>query len=254
MWNDHKMSVNASNPAQLPNSRAAGRKYTRADTGALYDGRRPPGEKSIRELPGLQVSKISVGPMDNNCYLLTDSATGSQILVDAAAQPDRLLSEITPGRLETVVTTHQHPDHWHALWEVLAATEALSLAHPLDATSIRTASGTALISETLSQGDSLTFGETHLDVIHLQGHTPGGLALVYREPEGRAHIFTGDSLFPGGIGKTWTPTGFDELYADVTAKIFANYSDDTWIHPGHGFDTTLGAERPHLEEWAERRW
>jgi glyoxylase-like metal-dependent hydrolase (beta-lactamase superfamily II) len=99
------------------------------------------------------------------------------------------------------------------------------------------------------------FGQVTLDVIHLRGHTPGSVALAYRSPDGGTHLFTGDSLFPGGVGNTKNPgQSFDSLIEDVTTRIFDVYDDDTWFYPGHGDDSTIGGERPHLEEWRKRGW
>jgi glyoxylase-like metal-dependent hydrolase (beta-lactamase superfamily II) len=91
-------------------------------------------------------------------------------------------------------------------------------------------------------------------VIHLRGHTPGSVALLYRDPTGHPHLFTGDSLFPGGVGKTSSPADVTSLINDVTSRIFDKLPDDTWFYPGHGDDSTLGAERPHLDEWRARGW
>jgi glyoxylase-like metal-dependent hydrolase (beta-lactamase superfamily II) len=90
-------------------------------------------------------------------------------------------------------------------------------------------------------------------VIHLRGHTPGSIALLYRGDE-RPHLFTGDSLFPGGVGKTWQPGDFTSLVDDVEHRIFDVLPDETWFYPGHGDDSTLGAERPALPEWRSRGW
>ena len=104
-------------------------------------------------------------------------------------------------------------------------------------------------------GDELFVGDAALKVIHLVGHTPGSIALAYDDPEGHAHIFTGDSLFPGGIGNTFgDPGAFEQLLTDVSERIFSRYPDTTWVYPGHGDDTTLGAERAQLDEWAQRGW
>ena len=89
--------------------------------------------------------------------------------------------------------------------------------------------------------------------MHLRGHTPGSVALVYRGDR-RPHLFTGDSLFPGGPGKTWSPDDFTSLVDDLEQRVFGALPDDTWVYPGHGDDTTLGAERPSLPEWRERGW
>ena len=108
----------------------------------------------------------------------------------------------------------------------------------------------------LVDGDRISLGDLSLDVAIVSGHTAASVVLAYRDPTGHAHVFTGDTLFPGGVGATRNDPSqsFDDLYRDVTAKIFDRYDDDTWIYPGHGGDTTLGAERPHLAEWAERGW
>jgi glyoxylase-like metal-dependent hydrolase (beta-lactamase superfamily II) len=99
-------------------------------------------------------------------------------------------------------------------------------------------------------------GDQVLEVVHLRGHTPGSIALVWRGPEGAGtHLFTGDSLFPGGVGNTQQDAErFRSLIDDVEARLFDVLPDDTWVYPGHGRDTTLGAERPHLGEWRERGW
>ncbi|MGI3785297.1 MAG: MBL fold metallo-hydrolase, partial [Janthinobacterium lividum] len=103
-------------------------------------------------------------------------------------------------------------------------------------------------------GDTVPLGPEHLDVVGLVGHTPGSIVLAYGGPQGPTHLFTGDSLFPGGAGKTWSPEDFTSLMDDLEAKVFAVYDDDTVVHPGHGDATTLGAERPHLAEWRARGW
>ena len=107
----------------------------------------------------------------------------------------------------------------------------------------------------LRHGDVVTVGDLELDVIHLRGHTPGSVALSWADPDGGTHLFTGDSLFPGGVGNTKNPgQSFESLYADVVERVFATHDDDTWFYPGHGDDSTIGAERPHLEEWRDRGW
>ena len=96
-------------------------------------------------------------------------------------------------------------------------------------------------------------GQVPLEVIHLRGHTPGSIALVYRGDDG-PHLFTGDSLFPGGPGKTWSADDFASLMDDLEERVFGTLPDETWVYPGHGDDTTLGRERPSLPEWRERGW
>ena len=207
------------------------------------------GSADVRELPAVVISKLAVGDFDNNAYLLRCRSTGEQLLIDAAAEPQRLLDLIGPGGVVGVLTTHAHRDHWSALADVLAATGAPHLAGAIDADDIDVPTDVRL-----ADGDTVRFGDVVLDVIHLRGHTPGSIALIYDDPEGPPHVFTGDCLFPGGIGRTTTSEDFDSLIGDVTARLFDVLPDETWVYPGHGFDTTLGAERPALDEWRARRW
>lgn len=212
----------------------------------------PGGPAAVRELDGLTIRKASVSEMDNNVYLLTCAATGAQALIDAADDAARILALVSEGtgRLDLVVTTHQHWDHHRALAEVLATTSASSAAGAPDADALPVAPD-----RRLEQGDTLTFGEVTLDVIHLRGHTPGSVALAWTEPSARTHLFTGDSLFPGGVGNVnKDPERFASLLADVEERVFNRYDDRTWVYPGHGTDTTLGAERPSLPAWRARGW
>ena len=207
------------------------------------------GRADVRELPALTISKLAVGPYENNCYLLRCSETGEQVLVDAADEPDRLLEMIGDDGITAVVTTHGHHDHWQGLAAVVAATGARTLAHSDDVSMID-----ATIDETVPDGGIVRVGNVVLTAIHLVGHTPGSIALLYDDPTGAPHLFTGDCLFPGGIGRTTTPEAFSSLYTGVRTKLFDRLPDETWIYPGHGKDTTLGEERPHLEEWKARGW
>ncbi|GGN91759.1 MBL fold metallo-hydrolase [Nocardia rhizosphaerihabitans] len=205
-----------------------------------------------RDVPGARIVKMSVGPMDNNTYLVQSTATGAAVLLDAANDAARIIDLIgqeTPGQIELIVTTHQHPDHWQALAEVTTSLDVPTAAHPLDA-------GTLPVhpEHLLADGDTIQVGDLVLEVIHLRGHTPGSVALALIDGAGRTHLFTGDSLFPGGVGKTHSPADFDTLLTDVTTKLFDRYPDDTVVYPGHGDDTTLGDERPHLDEWRDRGW
>jgi glyoxylase-like metal-dependent hydrolase (beta-lactamase superfamily II) len=207
------------------------------------------GDPDVRELDNLTIIKVSVGPMDNNAYLLRCNASGEQVLIDAANEAPRLLELAGAPGLSTVVTTHQHMDHWVALEEVVAATGARAVAHPEDA------EGLPIPSEPVRDGDRVNVGDCDLEVIHLVGHTPGSIALLYRDPSGVPHLFTGDSLFPGGVGNTREdPVAFSSLIGDVETKLFDRLPDETWFYPGHGADSTLGTERPALPEWRARGW
>jgi glyoxylase-like metal-dependent hydrolase (beta-lactamase superfamily II) len=207
------------------------------------------GTPDVRELTHLVITKVAVGPMDNNAYLLRCRDTGEQLLIDAANEPATLLTLVN-GELATVVTTHQHRDHWIALADVVAATGAHTAAGRLDADGIPVPTETLL-----DDGSTVRVGSTSLTAVHLVGHTPGSVALIYDDPAGHPHVFTGDCLFPGGVGNTQNdPERFASLINDVTTKLFDQLPDETWIYPGHGNDTILGAERPHLAEWKARGW
>ena len=218
-----------------------------------YTGHVEPRTAALRTLPGASIVKVSVGAMDNNTYLVTCSQTGETILIDAANDADILLELIEryAPKLSLIVTSHQHGDHWQALSAVAKATGAPTAAHQLDAGPLPVKPD-----RLLANGDTVKIGELSFDVIHLRGHTPGSVALALSGPAAgdAVHLFTGDCLFPGGVGRTTKPAEFDSLFHDVTTRVFDVYSDATVVYPGHGDDTTLGAERPHLEEWRERRW
>lgn len=216
-----------------------------------YDGKVVPGgPAAVRDLARLTVTKVSVGPMDNNAYLLRCRETGEEVLIDAAAEPDRILAQRGPGPLTHVVTTHRHRDHWQALADVVDATGVATVAHVDDAPEIPVPTD-----QPVRDGDLLPVGACELEVIHLVGHTPGSIALLYDDPEGFPHVWTGDSLFPGGVGNTFgSRENFERLIGDVERKLFDRLPDDTWVYPGHGNDTTLGAERPQLPEWHARGW
>ena len=215
-----------------------------------YHGKvRPGGPPDVRELPKLTVTKFSVGDMDNNVYLLRCRQTDEQLLIDAADDAPHILQVVGEDGLRRVVTTHRHWDHHRALPEVVAATGAETVAGAEDADELPVA-----VDRRVSDGDLVEVGDCRLEVIHLVGHTPGSIALLYDDPDGTPHLFTGDSLFPGGVGKTWSKDGFASLVADVSSKLFDRLPDETWFYPGHGADSTLGAERPHLASWRSRGW
>ncbi len=218
-----------------------------------YTGHVEPGTAARRTLPGATVVKASVGPMDNNAYLITCSATGETLLIDAANDAEVLLDLVQhhAPKLSLIVTSHQHFDHWQALAALTEATGAPTAAHEIDAGPLPVEPD-----RLLAGGDSVRIGELSFDVIHLRGHTPGSIALALSGTAAgdATQLFTGDCLFPGGVGKTWQAQDFAQLLDDVTRRVFDVYADSTAVYPGHGDDTTLGAERPHLKDWRERGW
>ncbi|QRY64403.1 MBL fold metallo-hydrolase [Gordonia sp. PDNC005] len=203
-----------------------------------------------RTLDNATIVKVSVGPMDNNSYLVTDAATGDALLIDAANDAGVLLAlaDQEAGTVRQIVTTHGHFDHWQALVEVR---DGLDVPHAIgedDADDLPITPD-----RRLSDGDTIRVGELTVQVIGIRGHTPGSVVLVLTEKSGRVHLFTGDSLFPGGVGKTWQPGDFEILLGDVEDKLFGRF-DDADVYPGHGKDTTLTTERPSLGDWRERGW
>ncbi|TVU64041.1 MBL fold metallo-hydrolase [Paenarthrobacter nitroguajacolicus] len=212
----------------------------------------------IHSLRDVTIRSISVSEMNNNVYLLTSKSTGAQVLIDAADDLpaiQQLLSESAgdssnPTKLVRIATTHQHWDHVRALPELVALTGASTSAGADDADALPVP-----VDVRLGHGDVERFDDIELTAVHLRGHTPGSIAFVYQDPDGPAQIFSGDSLFPGGVGNTQKdPARFTSLLNDVSERLFDAYPDDTLVHPGHGLPTTLGAERPHLEEWRARGW
>ena len=205
-----------------------------------YSGHTDPGGAAARrDLGALTITKVSVGPMDNNAYLLVCTETGEALLIDAANEPDRLAGVVGAAKgaqLRTTVTTHRHYDHWQALGAVAEKFGTRQLAHPLDAPELPVP-----VDDTVEQGDTITVGRVPLEVIHLRGHTPGSIALVYRAADG-PHLFTGDSLFPGGAGE-------DEL----TGRLRVADGRPRGARVRHAAGRDVGLPRPRGRHHAGRR-
>lgn len=223
---------------------------------ATYNGNvTPGGTPDTRELSHLIITKVAVDKeMSNNCYVLRCRATDEQVLIDAADDAPTLLTLLGSAGASKIITTHQHWDHHRALKAVADATGAVVVAGEPDAAAITEQTGVP-VDDAVSHGDIIEFGTIRLEVIHLVGHTPGSIALLYDDPDGTPHLWTGDSLFPGGVGNTFGDTeAFVSLLNDVESRIFDRLPDETWFYPGHGNDSTLGAERPAVASWRERGW
>jgi glyoxylase-like metal-dependent hydrolase (beta-lactamase superfamily II) len=192
----------------------------------------------------VEVRKLSVGPMDNNVYLLRDAAANEALLVDAANDAGRILEEIAGIDVVGIVTTHGHWDHWQALDAVREATGAPAYVHPADAQMVE-----AETNRDLEDRGELVFGDARVRLVHTPGHTHGSTCLLL----GGTHLFTGDTLFPGGPGRVTTPVEFDQIMNSLEQGLFT-LPDETWVYPGHGDDTTIGAERPSIPEWRARGW
>ncbi|MGH3441660.1 MAG: MBL fold metallo-hydrolase [Nitriliruptorales bacterium] len=217
---------------------------------SAYDGHVEAGTGTAERRDGrLVVRKLSVGEMDNNVYLLADAETGDAYVIDAAAQPDRIRGAVAGLTPLAALQTHGHWDHVRA-WDDLREDPGMGIwGHEGDVELFPRRPDRLLV-----HGERLPLGGLEVEVIHTPGHTEGGLNYLVRG-EGRPHLFTGDSLFPGGVGNTWDdPDRFRRLFESVRERLFDALPDETWVYPGHGDDTTLGTERPNLPEWEARGW
>lgn len=199
----------------------------------------------------VQVRQASVSSMDNNVFLMTCRRTGDQALIDAADDLDQILSLVQAGTgsVASIVTTHRHWDHVRALSAAVSRTGARTYAGTADADHLPVPTDVPL-----RHGDVVAVGDLELRIIGLRGHTPGSIALEVPGGDGSTLLITGDSLFPGGPGATQSSTDFTSLMDDLEARVFSVYADSTLVLPGHGDGTTLGAERPFLQDWRRRGW
>lgn len=199
----------------------------------------------------------TVGSMDNNCWLLCRD--GEALLVDAADDAEHLLglAERLGVRITDVLTTHQHADHTRALADVLKATGARHHGPRLDAEALPVAPDRVYGNDEGSREPLDLAGaqlpELGLQVVELRGHTPGGLAVLDLADGRVPRAWVGDSVFPGGVGKTNNPEQFQQLLGDVRDRIFT-LPEETRIHPGHGDSTSVGEEKGKVDEWAARGW
>ncbi len=192
-----------------------------------------------------EIHKVVVGPMDNNVYVLRCRDTGEAVLLDAANEHERLLDLCRALDVRQVLETHGHWDHIQAVPELRDAGYSVHV----------TAQDAGMLpsyDELLEDDSVIDVGRLRLHTIHTPGHTPGSMCFLL---EGSPILFSGDTLFPGGVGNTTFEGGdFDTIIVSVDRRLFAPLDADTIVLPGHGDSTTIGAERPHLEEWIERRW
>lgn len=190
----------------------------------------------------LIVRKIRVGSMENNVYVLECPETHEALLIDGCFEPDEILRGCEGAKVVGIVQTHGHMDHVQALPELKERLQVPVHAHPAEEYPVD-------IDVSLADGDTVAFGNRHVTVLHTPGHTPGGVCLHH----GR-HLVSGDTLFPGGPGNTWGDRkAFEQIIDSIRTKLFV-LPDDTVVYPGHGNDTTIGDEKPHLQEWIDRGW
>jgi len=189
------------------------------------------------------VARVVVGPLDNNVYLITDTASGDALLVDAADDADSILRLVGDTPVIGVFTTHGHGDHHNAVPVIPEALDAPFMIHPLDQSMTGKTAGITI------ETGSLQIGDTAAIVVHTPGHTPGSVCLVLP-----GVVFTGDTLFPGGPGATrFGHSSFSTIIDSLVSELFT-LPDETIVLPGHGASTTIGTERPQLATWIERGW
>ena len=189
----------------------------------------------------VMLTKLAVGPYDTNCYLLTCPISGESIIVDPAAEGERILREVEGTTVKHILLTHAHMDHVGALAEVREATGAPLGVHPADAQHFGVEADFDL-----ADGDVLEWGDCQLRVVHTPGHTPGSVCLILDE-----RVLVGDTIFPGGPGHSASPEAFEQILVTLQGMVFT-WPDETELYPGHGAATTVGQERPAFEAFIQK--
>lgn len=189
-----------------------------------------------------EITKISVGRMDNNVYVI--AVGGEAAVVDAGSDDvEGVLAAVGDRTFKAVLQTHDHGDHKATLKEIVQRTGAPVYAHPKNDLPVN--------AEPIDDGTVYEIGGVKLSVLFTPGHTAGGVCFLLQEA-GESHLFAGDTLFPGGPGATWNNAeNFERIMRALDEKLFT-LPDDTHVYPGHGDDTTIGTERPSVEEWRAR--
>jgi glyoxylase-like metal-dependent hydrolase (beta-lactamase superfamily II) len=194
----------------------------------------------------IEIHKLVVGPYDNNVFVLRDKATGDAVLLDAANEHEKLLPLAQRLNVRRILETHGHGDHIQAVPQMREAGYEVGVTVQ-DAPRLKDVGYDVF----LEPDTVIEVGRTRLRTILTPGHTPGSMCFVV---EGSPILFSGDTLFPGGPGNTSFPRGdFPTIIRSVDELLFP-LPPDTIVMPGHGLDTTIGTERPHLQEWIDRGW
>src|SRR3954469_15178858 len=191
--------------------------------------------------PRAEVHKLVVGPMDNNVFVVRCKETGDAVLIDAANEHEKLLELCQRLNVRKVIETHGHWDHIQAVPAVREAGYEVGV----------TAADAAMLPsyDFVIEDDSvIEVGRLRLHTVHTPGHTPSSMCF---ELEGSPVLLTGDTLFPGGPGNTKFGGDFPTIITSIDERIFSKFDADTIVMPGHGDSTTIGNERPHLQEWVD---
>jgi glyoxylase-like metal-dependent hydrolase (beta-lactamase superfamily II) len=196
------------------------------------------------ETTDVRIDKYVVGPFENNVFVVRDKGTGEAAIIDAANEHELLLDVARATGVRRVLTTHGHWDHIQAVTAMRDAGIDVGVAEA-DAAMLPS------YDFTIPDDDVVAVGDLRLRTIHTPGHTPGSTCFLL---EGHPIVFSGDTLFPGGPGNTkFENASFDQIIGSIDRRLFT-LAPDTLVLPGHGLDTTVGTERPHLDEWIERGW
>ncbi len=189
----------------------------------------------------IRIERLSLGPFGTNTYLLICQKTGDSVIVDAPGEADKVLKRLEGTQPRYILMTHNHMDHVDALAALKSALNVPLAAHAEDAGGLPVKP-----EQLLNNGDTISFGEIQLKVLHTPGHTPGSLCFL----TGR-YLISGDTIFPGGPGKTWSPADFKKIVESLTNKIFT-LPDDTEIYPGHGDAAVLRNEKQAFETFSSK--
>ncbi len=196
----------------------------------------------VHEDGALRLVKVGpLGAFGNNAYLIQDRESGDALLIDAPAEGERVLEALDGGRVTQIAVTHRHPDHWVSITALKSATGAPVLCHEADREPYA-----QHVDATVEDGQELVVGALRVRAIHTPGHTPGSVCFLVG-----GHLISGDTLFPGGPGRTNRPEDLRQEIESITSRLFA-LPDETLVHPGHGDDGSIGQSKREYAVFASK--
>lgn len=189
----------------------------------------------------IRIERLELGAFGTNSYLVICQSSGDSVLLDTPGEPNKVMARLKDTKPRFILLTHNHPDHTGALLDLYSKLGIPVCAHPLDSGNL------PLLPEVeLNDGDTVSFGKAELKVLHTPGHTPGSLCLLIKR-----YLLSGDTIFPGGPGKTRTPEDLKQVIASIKTKLFT-LPDETEVYPGHGQSTILGKEKAEFAIFSSR--